>query len=212
MISKKNADRKCAALRSYRGFELCAGTLSNPKSQKFRIAAISGPMRANRAIAAAARRGRHGFRDKILLRLIYRHGLRASEAIGLRWSAIDLEAGVIHVERSKGGRVSTHTMDKDERNDLRKLRAEDPGRLYVFETERGTPLSTQGLEYICRQAGREAGLEVFPHMLRHSAGYCLANQGVDTRLIQEFLGHVSINSTVRYTALSPRRLAAVRVR
>ena len=172
------------------------------------------PDEVNRLVAAAAKRGRHGFRDKILLRLIYRHGLRASEAIGLRWSAIDLEVGVIHVERSKGGRVSTHTMDKDERNDLRKLRAEDRGRLYVFETERGTPLSTQGLEYICRQAGREAelDLDVFPHMLRHSAGYCLANQGVDTRLIQEFLGHVSINSTVRYTALSPKRLAAVRVR
>ena len=64
---------------------------------------------------------------------------------------------MIHVERSKGGRVSTHTMDKDERNDLRKLRAEDPGRLYVFETERGTPLSTQGLEYIVGKRGARLG-------------------------------------------------------
>jgi site-specific recombinase XerD len=49
-------------------------------------------------------------------------------------------------------------------------------------------------------------------MLRHAAGYCLANDGVDTRLIQEYLGHKDIRHTVRYTELSPKRLAAVRVR
>ena len=48
--------------------------------------------------------------------------------------------------------------------------------------------------------------------LRHAAGYTLANEGVDTRLIQDFLGHADIRHTAHYTALSPRRLAAVRVR
>jgi len=49
-------------------------------------------------------------------------------------------------------------------------------------------------------------------MLRHAAGYMLANEGTDTRLIQAFLGHANIRDTAHYTALSPRRLAAVRVR
>ncbi|MBV8400685.1 MAG: tyrosine-type recombinase/integrase [Acetobacteraceae bacterium] len=51
------------------------------------------PAEANQLIAAAGQRGRHPFRDTVLLRLVYRHGLRASEAVGLRWSQIDLEAG-----------------------------------------------------------------------------------------------------------------------
>jgi Phage integrase family len=49
-------------------------------------------------------------------------------------------------------------------------------------------------------------------MLRHATGYALANEGTDTRLIQDFLGHASIANTVRYTKLAPARLAAVRVR
>ena len=51
-----------------------------------------------------------------------------------------------------------------------------------------------------------------PHMLRHATGYALANEGTDTRLIQDFLGHASIANTVRYTRLAPGRLATVRVR
>jgi type 1 fimbriae regulatory protein FimE len=171
------------------------------------------PDEANRLIEAAGSRGRYPFRDKVMLRAIYRHGLRASEATGLRWSQIDLEAGTIHVARLKGSKASTHSLDRDELRDLRKLRLDVTG-LYVFETERGGPLSTDALQYIVRTAGQAAKLDVeaHPHQLRHAAGYCLANQGVDTRLIQGFLGHKDIRHTVAYTELSPQRLAAVRVR
>jgi site-specific recombinase XerD len=64
------------------------------------------------------------------------------------------------------------------------------------------------------RAGEAAklGFHVHPHMLRHATGYALANEGTDTRLIQDFLGHASIANTVRYTKLAPGRLAAVRVR
>jgi type 1 fimbriae regulatory protein FimB len=50
------------------------------------------------------------------------------------------------------------------------------------------------------------------HMLRHGAGYALINDCVDVRLVQEFLGHASITRTAIYTAISPKRLAGVRVR
>jgi len=148
-----------------------------------------------------------------MLRTIYRHGLRASEATGLRWSQIDLETGTIHVARLKGSVDSTHSMDRDELRDLRKLRRDVTG-LYVFETERGGPLSVDAVQYIVREAGRLAGLDVeaHPHMLRHAAGYMLANEGTDTRLIQAYLGHKDIRHTAHYTALAPKRLAAVRVR
>jgi integrase len=171
------------------------------------------PAEANRLIAAAGQRGRHPIRDQVLVRLVYRHGLRASEAVGLRWSQIDLEAGVIHIVRVKGSQDSTHTMDRDELRDLRKLRQQLTG-LYVFETERGGPLSVDALQYIVREAGKLAGLDVeaHPHMLRHAAGYMLANAGTNTRLIQAFLGHRDIRHTAHYTAIAPKRLAGVRVR
>ena len=171
------------------------------------------PTEARRLIEAAGKRGRYPFRDRVLVRLVYRHGLRASEAVGMRWSQVDLEQGVIHIARVKGSNDSTHSLDRDELRDLRKLRQEVSG-LYLFETERGGPLSVDALQYIVREAGKVAKLdvEVHPHMLRHATGYSLANEGTDTRLIQAFLGHADIRHTAHYTALSPKRLAAVRVR
>ena len=76
------------------------------------------------------------------------------------------------------------------------------------------PLSVDALQYIVREAGSAAKLDVavHPHMLRHATGYSLANDGTDTRLIQAFLGHADIRHTAHYTAISPRRLAGVRVR
>ena len=69
---------------------------------------------------SAGSRGHYPFRDKVMLRAIYRHGLRASEATGLRWTQIDLEAGIIHIACLKGSKASTHSMDRDELRDLRK--------------------------------------------------------------------------------------------
>jgi len=171
------------------------------------------PSEARRLIEAAGKRGRYPFRDRVLVRLVYRHGLRASEAVGMRWSQLDLEAGTLHVVRLKGSIDSTHSLDRDELRDLRKLRQQVTG-LYVFETERGGPLSVDVLQYIVREAGKLARLDVeaHPHMLRHATGYSLANEGTDTRLIQAFLGHADIRHTAHYTALSPKRLAGVRVR
>jgi type 1 fimbriae regulatory protein FimB len=195
------------------GVQWMRRSASNAKKPKVQDRKYLRPDEARRLIEVAGRRGRYPFRDKVLVRLVYRHGLRASEAVGMRWSHVDLEQGVIHIARVKGSNDSTHSLDRDELRDLRKLRQQVTG-LYVFETERGGAPSVDALQYIVREAGRAARLdaEVHPHMLRHAAGYALANEGVDTRLIQDFLGHADIRHTAHYTALSPRRLAAVRVR
>jgi site-specific recombinase XerD len=106
-----------------------------------------------------------------------------------------------------------HTLDRDEVAALRRLKA-DGTSPFVFVSERGGPLSPDMTARIVERAGEAAklGFHVHPHMLRHAAGYALANEGTDTRLIQDFLGHASIANTVRYTKLAPRRLAAMRVR
>ena len=80
--------------------------------------------------------------------------------------------------------------------------------LYIFVSERLAPLSVAGYQRMVARAGVAAGFPflVHSHMLRHSTGYKLANDGHDTRAIQHYLGHRSIASTVRYTALAPDRL------
>src|SRR5262245_64616933 len=90
---------------------------------------------------------------------------------------------------------------------LRRLKREAPASVYMFVSERLAPLSVAGYQRMVARAGEAAGFPflVHSHMLRHSCGYKLANDGQDTRAIQHYLGHKSINSTVRYTALAPDR-------
>ena len=170
----------------------------------------------HRLIDAAGKVGRQGERDKLLLTLIYRHGLRVSEAVDLRWSDFDLERPknrTLHVRRLKGSKDSVHTLEPDTVGMLKRLHAETDGH-YVFRSERGGPLSVDAVQLICKRAGELAGLpfRVHPHQLRHACGFFLAEEGVDTRLIQSYLGHASISNTVIYTETSARRLASIRVR
>ena len=96
---------------------------------------------------------------------------------------------------------------------LKRMRAESDGP-YVFRSEQGGPMSVDAVQLITKRAGELAGLgfRVHPHMLRHACGFALAEEGTDTRLIQDYLGHRDISNTVIYTETSQRRLAAVRVR
>ena len=78
---------------------------------------------------------------------------------------------------------------------------------FVFASERGGPFTPSGFAKLLARAGDEAkiGFKVHPHMLRHACGYALANKGINTRTLQAYLGHRSINSTTRYAALAPGR-------
>ena len=174
------------------------------------------PDEARRVIEASAGVGRHGERDKVLLTLIYRHGLRVSEAVDLRWTDFDLDAPKarpFHVRRLKGSKDGAHTLEPDTVRLLKRFQGDADGP-YVFRSERGGPMSVDAVQVIVARAGREAGLKfkVHPHMLRHACGFFLAEQGTDTRLIQDYLGHKDIKNTVIYTETSQRRLSAVRVR
>jgi type 1 fimbriae regulatory protein FimE len=155
----------------------------------------------------AASSNRWGHRDATAILIAYRHGLRASELVSLRWDDIDFTAGKLHVRRSKGGQASVHPIGGRELRALRRLKRETPQSIYVFVSERLAPLSVAGYQRMVARAGESAGFPfpIHSHMLRHSCGYKLANDGQDTRAIQHYLGHRSINSTVRYTALAPDR-------
>jgi type 1 fimbriae regulatory protein FimE len=157
-------------------------------------------------IKAAGSIGRHRYRDASMILLAFRHGLRVSELVALRWDQLDFKQGHLHVNRLKNGTPSTHPVRGRELRALRRLKREYNGP-YLFVTERGGPLTASAVRKIVARAGREAGLPfpVHPHMLRHATGFYLANQGHDTRAIQHYLGHKQIAHTVRYTELTADR-------
>lgn len=165
------------------------------------------PAEVERLIKAAEEEGRHGHRDATMLLIAYRHALRVSELCSLRWDQVDLGRGVIHVQRLKNGTPSTHPLRGPELRALRRLKRDYPECSYVFTGERKGPLTDSTVRKIVARAGVAAGLSfpIHPHMLRHAAGYKLANDGQDTRAIQHYLGHKNITHTVRYTELSPER-------
>jgi type 1 fimbriae regulatory protein FimB/type 1 fimbriae regulatory protein FimE len=153
----------------------------------------------------ALKANRHGHRDWLIGLLIYRHGLRVSEACDLRWDDIDLAKRTIVVRRLKGSTDASHYLERDELAGLKRLQREGAKSAYVFVNERGQPFGRMGIGRMIERAGEAAKLPfpVHVHMLRHSTGYALAGKGMDTRRLQHFLGHASITNTVKYTAMSP---------
>jgi integrase len=153
-----------------------------------------------------ARRNRHGTRDATMILVCFRHGLRASELCELQWSDVAFESAALHLRRAKGGQAATHPLLGDELRALRVLKR-DAASPFIFVSERGAPFTVSGLQKMVERAGIAAKMpfKVHPHMLRHATGYALANKGTDTRTLQAYLGHRSIQSTVRYTELAPGR-------
>jgi integrase len=166
------------------------------------------PAEIKQLIKAVKYRSRNPERDSTLVLMMYRHGLRRSEAARLRWSDIDLQGASIYIRRQKGSRSGRHPLQGDEIRALRRIKSESP---YVFISERGCPLSPRTISHIINRAGRAAEFEfeVNSHMMRHSCGYYLANKGYDTRLIQDYLGHSNIQNTVRYTQLNASRFEGI---
>jgi type 1 fimbriae regulatory protein FimB/type 1 fimbriae regulatory protein FimE len=158
-------------------------------------------------MAAAGRVGRHGHRDATLILLAYRHGLRVTELVNLRWEQFDLNQGLLHINRLKRGAPSVHPLRGPELLAIRRLQHDYPVMPYVFSSERKAPLTPDAFRKIIGRAGKEAKLpfSIHPHMLRHACGYKLAQAGQDTRAIQHYLGHRNIQHTVRYTQLSAER-------
>ena len=132
----------------------------------------------------AASGNRWGHRDATAILIAYRHGLRASELVALRWDDIDFRTGKLHVRRSKGGTASVHPIGGRELRALRRLQREGQPGLYVFTSERLAPLSVAGYQRMVARAGEAAGFpfQISSHVLRHSCGYKLANVNLGNAL------------------------------
>ena len=165
------------------------------------------PSEIDKLIHCAGQFGRHRHRDATMILITYRHGFRVSELVSLKWSQVDLAQGQLHVNRRKNGMDTTHPLFGPEIRALRKIKRDYPDTQYVFTTERKGPLTDSTFRKLLARAGEKAelGLPIHPHMLRHSTGFKLANEGRDTRSIQHYLGHKNIQHTVRYTEMAVDR-------
>jgi integrase len=160
----------------------------------------------------AAGDNRFGQRDATMILIAFRHALRVSELVALRWSDVDFNSSTLNVHRLKGSKSGSHPIEGDELRALRKLKAEGSSGEFVFQSERGAPLTAAGFRKLLSRLAQASGLgslRIHPHMLRHATGYALANKGMDTRSLQDYMGHANIQNTVGYTQLNANRFRGI---
>jgi type 1 fimbriae regulatory protein FimB len=162
-------------------------------------------------LMAATQGSRNEARDRCLLLLMFRHGLRVSEACRLTLDQVNVRSRVLHIVRLKNGLSTTQPLRGDELKAIgawlkQRVRMKPPGRTF-FVSEQRKPLHRSTVNLILDTCSKAAALpfSAHPHMLRHACGFALADQGADTRLIQDYLGHRNVQHTVRYTAANPAR-------
>lgn len=157
-------------------------------------------------------------RDQAILELMYASGMRASEIVTLKARNIDYRSRVIRII-GKGDKERLVSISKTAvlvmQEYFKKLRPQLYAKHHstkpadaFFLNERGENLTVRGLEYILRQVENKTGyyLGLHPHILRHTFATTFLDNGADLRLVQELLGHSSINTTQVYTHVSTKTM------
>jgi site-specific recombinase XerD len=165
-------------------------------------------------IRATSNRAPTGIRNRALLVLLYRGGLRAGEALALLPKDLDERQGTVRVLHGKGDKARLVGLDEgawgilqrwlDRRSDLGISR-----RRRVFCTLKGQPLQGRYVRSMIQRLARKAGIEkrVHAHGLRHTHAFELANEATPLHVIQQQLGHSSLATTDRYIRhLAPREV------
>jgi site-specific recombinase XerD len=153
-----------------------------------------------------------GIKNRAALMLGFGAGLRVSEAVSIKIAHIDSARMLLRVEQGKGAKDRYTTLSPALLETLRTYyRAVRPKGEFLFPSWRSNRHISSGvLQRACNEAWRLAGLSkrISPHSLRHAFATCLLDSGVDSHVIQVLLGHSRIDTTARYIAVSPVRIAA----
>lgn len=220
-LSRKSIARKIAAIRSFFKFLCREGVLVQSPAQK-----IIAPKAAKnlprylfqehmeKLLGAANLDFKSGFRDQVIVELLYGSGLRVSELVSLNKEDIDLSGSLIRV-RGKGGKERIVPLTDLAGNAiidyLRQRKDEDEALLLNYQ---GTRLSSRSVRRILEKIEKKAKLNqhVHPHMLRHTFATHLLDGGADLRSVQELLGHKKLSSTQIYTHLTREKLRNVYIK
>ncbi|MCZ6689952.1 MAG: tyrosine-type recombinase/integrase [Planctomycetota bacterium] len=169
---------------------------------------------------ACSRKAPTGIRNRAIIVVMYRAGLRCLETLNLKLRDIDRDAGTIRIRRGKGGKARTVGIDPSsiaviERwIDVRSKLGLNGGP--VFSTLTGSELATSYIRKLLPRLARKAGIDrrIHPHALRHAHAVELAREGIPVVIIMRQLGHASLATTTRYLAgLSPEEtIQAIRRR
>jgi integrase/recombinase XerD len=183
--------------------------LESPKQSRL-LPEILSFEEIEKMIAAADASTPEGIRNKAILETMYSCGLRVSEVVGLKLSALFIDVGFIRVT-GKGDKERLVPIGDTAIRAIQQYRqyvrnqypvvlgSED----YVFLNRRGKPLSRVMVFLIIKELAKQAGIEknISPHTFRHSFATHLVEGGADLRAVQEMLGHESITTTEIYTHL-----------
>ena len=225
-ISKRSCQRKIASLRHYYSFLLKKGVVNDnpflyldPLKQDKRLPSvlyleqIEGIFKRNKE-----RTDPLMWRDQAILELLYATGVRAEEFVNIRLRDVDLKTRTIRIF-GKGRKERMVVFSQSSKDTLEHyLNEVRPGiagknvyeynNEYLFLNASGKQLTVRGLQYILNDIERKIGTNygLHPHIFRHSFATHLLEGGADLRVIQELLGHESLNTTQIYTHVSEEQM------
>ena len=179
------------------------------------VSSRNGSHRSKETTVQASSQGYRAIRNLALVDILFATGLRVGEVSSLDLADFTTEEGVLRVQ-GKGGRDRLAFLTDEQTLRIQRRHAKarakiDTESTALFLNSAAGRLSTQGIANVIAQVRKQAGIErhVTPHMLRHTVATLLLKNGVDIRVVQEFLGHTSIATTQRYTHVSKEHLLNV---
>jgi site-specific recombinase XerD len=169
-----------------------------------------------RRLLRACNRGATGTRNRALLALLWRGGLRCGEALGIHVADLDADRGLVHVRHGKGGKVRWVGLDPEAFALLglwleRRRSLGLGGKRRLFLTLEGKPLSDRYCRAMIHRAAAKAGIRrrVHMHALRHAHAVELVREGAPLPEVQAQLGHANLATTSVYlNHVVPEDLAA----
>jgi len=160
-----------------------------------------------------------GIRDKAMLETLYATGLRVSELVGLEFSQVSLDPGVVRV-MGKGGKERLVPLGEEAIERIQAyvsgaradLMHNHPPSNALFVTRRGGAMTRQAFWHLIKRYAMQVNISskmLSPHTLRHAFATHLLNHGADLRVVQVLLGHSDISTTQIYTHVADQRLQAL---
>jgi integrase/recombinase XerC len=226
-VKKVTVNRKISSLRAFYKYGLRSGKVqANPaemiqtlKTEKYMPTFLSVDEMFD-LLSAKNENSALGLRNRAMLEVFYSSGLRLSELAGMDLTDIDFSQKLLKV-RGKGRKERIVPIGdpaiKAVREYLEKIgeiKKETKGDVFkrpLFLNSRGERITTRSIARIVNEATSKSGIgrKISPHALRHSFATHLLNAGADLRSIQELLGHESLSTTQKYTAVNINRLMEV---